>query len=158
MLLPFAAIILVPLFILSFSRFEIADLNEARLYLAIAFFIAGVSFCASAIGTIAGKGEKPDVGNGEKLHSGLVVSGPYAYVRNPLLLGVFLILAGESFFFGSLWIGLWALCFLSFKHWYLKRVEEPALAARFGHEYLEYYRNVPRWIPKATPWKFKIFE
>ena len=30
--------------------------------------------------------------------------------------------------------------------------EEPTLARRFGAEYEEYCRNVPRWLPRLRPW------
>jgi len=32
-------------------------------------------------------------------------------------------------------------------------VEEPVLADRFGAEYEEFRTNVPRWIPRLTPWR-----
>jgi protein-S-isoprenylcysteine O-methyltransferase Ste14 len=31
-------------------------------------------------------------------------------------------------------------------------VEEPRLAQRFGENYREYTRNVPRWFPRRRPW------
>jgi protein-S-isoprenylcysteine O-methyltransferase Ste14 len=31
-------------------------------------------------------------------------------------------------------------------------LEEPGLVKRFGEDYLSYKRNVPRWIPRWTPW------
>ena len=36
---------------------------------------------------------------------------------------------------------------------YIPLVEEPGLLKRFGEEYLTYKRNVPRWIPRLTPWE-----
>jgi protein-S-isoprenylcysteine O-methyltransferase Ste14 len=36
---------------------------------------------------------------------------------------------------------------------YIPLSEEPGLARRFGDDYLEYKRNVPRWIPRITPWR-----
>jgi len=35
---------------------------------------------------------------------------------------------------------------------YFLLYEEPGLERRFGEEYLSYKRNVPRWIPRRTPW------
>jgi hypothetical protein len=32
-------------------------------------------------------------------------------------------------------------------------VEEPHLHKRFGADYDEYRRNVPRWIPRITAWE-----
>ena len=35
----------------------------------------------------------------------------------------------------------------------LPLVEERGLAKRFGQVHLIYKQNVPRWIPRWTPWK-----
>ena len=35
---------------------------------------------------------------------------------------------------------------------YMLLSEEPGLARRFGDDYLLYKKNVPRWIPRVTPW------
>ena len=155
MFAPFAWVALVPLTILSFTRFSAASLDDARLYLGLALIVIGASFCA-AVGILFAR--LPHFGKSTLFRDSpdLVVSGPFAYVRNPMPLGVFMIIAGEAFLFGSLWVGAWGVLFLIAEHFYLKRVEEPSLAARFGHGYLEYYRNVPRWFPRSTPWKPSI--
>jgi len=84
----------------------------------------------------------------------LVVVGFYRYVRNPMYVG-----------FAAGWIGLWivfghanlaailivaivALCV----HLYVMLYEEPTLRSKFGDDYLNYCRNVRRWLPRATPW------
>jgi protein-S-isoprenylcysteine O-methyltransferase Ste14 len=82
----------------------------------------------------------------------LVVLGPYRYVRNPMITGVLTLLAGEAAFFGSPWILVWAVAFFTINALYFPRVEEPGLLKRFGSEYEEYRRNVPRWVPRRTPW------
>jgi protein-S-isoprenylcysteine O-methyltransferase Ste14 len=82
----------------------------------------------------------------------LVVSGPYAYVRNPmavsgigqgfavaLLLGSPLVVLYA--FIGSL---IWQLVF--------RPLEETDLLSRFGEQYEEYRREVKCWIPRATPY------
>ncbi len=84
--------------------------------------------------------------------SKLVVHGVYLYVRNPMILGVLMILLGESIFIGSYAIFLWFLFFAIGNHMYFIKSEEPGLIARFGDEYLRYLENVPRWIPRITPW------
>jgi len=38
----------------------------------------------------------------------LIVSGPYAYVRNPMFLAALAILLAETLFFGSIGILIWA--------------------------------------------------
>lgn len=82
----------------------------------------------------------------------LVTNGIYAYVRNPMILGVLIVLIGESFTFQSINIFVWALVFFIINSIYFVVSEEPGLANRFGKEYLEYKQNVPRWIPRLKPW------
>ncbi len=36
---------------------------------------------------------------------------------------------------------------------YIPLIEEPGLARRFGDDYRLYKNNVPRWLPRLTPWK-----
>ena len=83
----------------------------------------------------------------------LVVRGVYRHVRNPMITGVLCILLGESVFFGSLpLLGLFAFG-LILNLIYIPLSEEPGLARRFGDDYLLYKKNVPRWIPRLTPWE-----
>jgi protein-S-isoprenylcysteine O-methyltransferase Ste14 len=83
--------------------------------------------------------------------SRLVAVGPYRHVRNPMISGVFAVLAGEALALGSRGIALWAGAFLLVNHLYFVFVEEPGLARRFGADYEEYRRAVPRWVPRTTP-------
>lgn len=82
----------------------------------------------------------------------LVVSGVYRYVRNPMISGILLILIGESLWFASWRIAMWAVVFFGINAVYIPLVEEKALHRRFGAEYDAYRQNVPRWIPRRSPW------
>jgi protein-S-isoprenylcysteine O-methyltransferase Ste14 len=82
----------------------------------------------------------------------LVVRGPYRYVRNPMISGVVLVVFGESLVLLSSTILGWAVTFLAINFVYIPLLEEPMLSARFGESYEEYRRNVPRLIPRLTPW------
>ncbi len=84
--------------------------------------------------------------------SKLVIQGVYAYMRNPMIAGVLTILLGEAIMFGSWGIFLWCLFFMTGNHVYFVFSEELGLIDRFGDEYIEYMRNVPRWIPRTSPW------
>ena len=77
-----------------------------------------------------------------------VVTGPYRFVRNPMLLGNFVVLLGESVLFESEGILVYALAFFIICHLILVRIEEPSLKRCFGGEYEAYLRHVPRWIPR----------
>ncbi|HZY57332.1 MAG TPA: isoprenylcysteine carboxylmethyltransferase family protein [Rubrobacteraceae bacterium] len=82
----------------------------------------------------------------------LVVRGVYRYVRNPMISGVLSILLGEADFLGSPPVLIWFLVFFAVNATYIPLFEERGLASRFGDDYLAYKRNVPRWIPRLTPW------
>jgi protein-S-isoprenylcysteine O-methyltransferase Ste14 len=81
----------------------------------------------------------------------LVVQGPYRYVRNPMISGVLTVLVGEAVLLGSLPVAIWAAAFFAVNAAWFPLVEEPALVRRFGRAYEEYAREVPRWIPRRTP-------
>jgi protein-S-isoprenylcysteine O-methyltransferase Ste14 len=81
----------------------------------------------------------------------LVVRGPYRHVRNPMITGVALILAGEAVFFRSWGIAIELGIFVIANAIWFPLVEEPGLRERFGPEYEEYRQRVPRWLPKVRP-------
>jgi len=80
----------------------------------------------------------------------LVLRGPYKYVRNPMILSVLCMILGQSIWFQSISIWLWAMFFFLFNHLYFILKEEPDLEKRFGKEYKDYLKTVPRWIPKLS--------
>ena len=83
----------------------------------------------------------------------LVVRGVYRHVRNPMITGALCILLGEAIFFGSWWLLGWFSFALILNLIYIPLSEEPGLVKRFGEDYVQYEQNVPRWIPRLTPWK-----
>ena len=82
----------------------------------------------------------------------LVVSGLYRYVRNPMYVGFGILLIGEAWLIGRIEIIYEMLIALALVSTFVIAYEEPALRAKFGDDYLEYCRNVRRWIPRLTPW------
>jgi protein-S-isoprenylcysteine O-methyltransferase Ste14 len=82
----------------------------------------------------------------------LVVRGPYRYVRNPMISGVILVLLGEALILLSRIHLAWALIFLGINAVYIPLLEEPFLEQKFGSEYREYCRRVPRLLPRWRPW------
>jgi protein-S-isoprenylcysteine O-methyltransferase Ste14 len=82
----------------------------------------------------------------------LVVAGPYVWMRNPMLTGVFAGLFGIGILLHSASIVLiWTPLYVLTHVIELKKVEEPELERRFGKSYTEYRRNVPMFIPR--PWR-----
>ncbi len=83
----------------------------------------------------------------------LVVTGLYRYVRNPIYIAVVAVILGQALLFGDgrlLWYG--ALLWLFFHVWVVM-IEEPTLEQTFGAEFESFRTNVPRWIPRLTPWR-----
>jgi protein-S-isoprenylcysteine O-methyltransferase Ste14 len=78
----------------------------------------------------------------------LVAIGPYRLVRNPMITGVALMLAGESLFFRSWHLAAWTALFVMLNHGYFLALEEPGLRRRFGEPYRRYAAAVPRWLPR----------
>jgi len=78
----------------------------------------------------------------------LVVSGLYRYVRNPMYVGVFLVLLGHFLWFGYWSLLIYACVFLIPVHLFVTCYEEPNLKMRFGPAYDKYLAEVPRWLPR----------
>jgi protein-S-isoprenylcysteine O-methyltransferase Ste14 len=83
----------------------------------------------------------------------LVVRGPYRHVRNPMMTAVFCIQLGTAIATASPWLFGWFVFFFTCVLIAIRGVEEPHLRRRFGTDYDEYRRNVPRWIPRLTSWE-----
>ncbi|MFN8651143.1 MAG: isoprenylcysteine carboxylmethyltransferase family protein [Gemmatimonadales bacterium] len=82
----------------------------------------------------------------------LVVTGLYRYVRNPMITGVALVVLGEAALLVSAAHLEWALAFIAANALMIPLYEEPRLRQRFGAAYDAYCANVPRLIPRTTPW------
>jgi protein-S-isoprenylcysteine O-methyltransferase Ste14 len=82
----------------------------------------------------------------------LVVRGPYRYLRNPMILGVIILLLGEALMLSSYGIAILAGMFFIGNTAYFIFFEEPSLEAQFGEAYRFYKANVPRWLPRIKPW------
>lgn len=78
--------------------------------------------------------------------STLVRSGIYRLTRNPMYLGIALMLLGWAVFLSN----ALAFCLLAgfplYMNRYQIRPEERALASRFGHEFAAYASRVRRWL------------
>lgn len=81
----------------------------------------------------------------------LVVSGLHGYVRNPMYLGVALVLLGEAALFRAPHLAEYAAVMLVIAHVFVVFYEEPTLRSQFGESYEKYRRKVPRWIPRVKP-------
>ena len=95
----------------------------------------------------------------------LTVTGPYAYVKNPLYIGSIFITAGFCILADNIYL-LAAVTFIFCFHYipYKKRVEGDRLKKIFGSRFEDYDQEVPDYLPRRTPyskekvsWQFKFF-
>jgi protein-S-isoprenylcysteine O-methyltransferase Ste14 len=78
----------------------------------------------------------------------LVVRGLHRFVRNPMYIGVSLVIGGQAWLFHSLHIAIYMVCMLLVVHLFVLFYEEPTLHQQFGETYDRYRASVPRLIPK----------
>ena len=82
----------------------------------------------------------------------LVVTGLYRYARNPMYLAVTAVILGQALLLANERLIAYAALFWLACHLFVVTYEEPTLRRTLGAEYEVYCVNVPRWIPRRTPW------
>ena len=86
-------------------------------------------------------------------NSALATSGPYAYTRNPLYLGSFLLGLGFTIASSRWPLGIiFATLFLGI-YLPVMRVEAATLAVHFGEDYKRYSSVVPLFFPRLVPFR-----
>jgi len=78
--------------------------------------------------------------------SKLITDGIFSFSRNPMYLGMSLILLGESILFGSLSPYVIVIIFTLLIQYIFIKVEEEMLLEKFGTEFIEYKSNVRSWF------------
>ncbi|MFQ5997634.1 MAG: methyltransferase family protein [Dehalococcoidales bacterium] len=79
----------------------------------------------------------------------LVTTGLYSWVRNPMLLGWFIMLFGLGLMLNSIsLLFIFTPLFILLNILYLKTIEEKEMEKKFGQEYLKYRESVPMFIPR----------
>ncbi len=78
--------------------------------------------------------------------SALVTSGIYRVTRNPMYLGMLLVLAAWAFALANLLTLVGPIGFILYMNRYQIAPEEAALTGLFGQSFLDYQRTVRRWL------------
>ena len=117
--------------------------REPAAYAGIALVFLGIAMTAVSAGSFkkAGTGLLPF-----DEATTLVTTGFYRYTRNPMYLGMFLILAGSAFLMGSVGAALPMVIFVLIIRNNFVLGEERFLEASFGQQYLDYKSKVRRWL------------
>jgi protein-S-isoprenylcysteine O-methyltransferase Ste14 len=115
------------------------------LFVSLALTVGGELYRFRAVG-VAGKRTRT---RGRKVKE-LVTAGPFAYVRNPLYIGNFILTYGLVILSGIEWL-LWAFPAIFFLQYSaIVSWEEHILTTTFGEKYSRYRRHVRRWVPSLS--------
>jgi protein-S-isoprenylcysteine O-methyltransferase Ste14 len=90
----------------------------------------------------------------ERFFKKLITGGPYVYMRNPIITALYIMQIAESLLLNSEVAFTLFGAFLLSNMIYFPFTEERILEKRFGKLYQKYKREVPRWIPRLTPWVY----
>jgi protein-S-isoprenylcysteine O-methyltransferase Ste14 len=90
----------------------------------------------------------------------LIISGPFAHVRNPLYVGNILMYLGLGIMSFSIfpYLQIAALIFFFVQYYYIIGEEEGYLRKTYGKTYEDYMNGVPRLIPRLTAYKAENVE
>ena len=97
----------------------------------------------SAVGLFKKTGQNPAPW---KPSPSLVLQGAYRFTRNPMYVGMTLILAGLGFALDDLWLVIGAALFLVIVHYTAVLPEEAYLDEKFGDDYRAYKKKVRRYL------------
>jgi protein-S-isoprenylcysteine O-methyltransferase Ste14 len=113
--------------------------------LSYTFFLIGLWILISAVNSF--KKQSTTV-NPIKIEnaSSLVTSGVFEYSRNPMYLGMALILLGLAFMFNVIGGIIFTILFTIFITKFQIRPEEEVMQRLFGEDFLKYKKNVRMWV------------
>lgn len=80
----------------------------------------------------------------------LVIVGLYRFTRNPMYVGILVLLAGWSLAEGSRWLAGYAVFLALAFHLRVRLYEEPRLQQQFGEQWQTYTAKVPRWLLRSS--------
>ena len=136
-------------FLILMLIYENATVTSLAVGFAIAFIgelirLWGVSWAGSETRTTGGVGG-----------SFLVISGPFAHVRNPLYVGNILMYLGLGIMSMSLfpYLQIVAILFFIMQYLFIVKEEEEFLKIKFSSDYKKYLENVPRFGWRLKPYK-----
>jgi len=152
--LPFTVTLVIPRLIASSYGIAfvvpVASGAIAQLVIGIALFLGGVSLAVSSVLRFAFDGDGTLAPWDPPKQ--FVATGPYRYVRNPMITGVTLVLCAQSLILHSWPHAAWTAVFIVLNVTWIPLAEEPGLRARFGDAYRDYCAHVGRLVPRLTPY------
>lgn len=83
----------------------------------------------------------------------LAVSGPYAFTRNPLYFGSFVMAGGCAVCGGSLWLSVWMMALFLAVYVPVMQAEAAHMRRLFAGDYESWAAKVPLFVPRVTPYR-----
>jgi protein-S-isoprenylcysteine O-methyltransferase Ste14 len=120
-----------------------AGLAIALRLLGVLVIIGGAGLIGSAMSRFRSAGTSPDP---HEPTTTIATTGPYKFTRNPMYLGMTLILGGLAFLGNALWPLIAVIPVVWWIHTQVIAKEEAYLEAKFGAEYLALKARVRRWL------------
>lgn len=115
---------------------------EARIGLGVLLIAGGFALGFSGRSTFVRVGTNV---NPYKPSSALVTTGIFAHVRNPMYVGMALVVAGIGIALASDWTLVLLVVAALTVHFGVVKREERYLTAKFGNAYRQYMQSVPRY-------------
>lgn len=117
--------------------------NRLLLLVGVTLGMAGALLLLAAAGLFRRVGTTVDP---TKSPDALVTHGLYSFTRNPMYLGMLLLLVAEVCLLGRAVVLLSPLCFFVLMNAQRIPAEEAMVEARFGAEFIDYKARVRRWL------------
>jgi protein-S-isoprenylcysteine O-methyltransferase Ste14 len=83
----------------------------------------------------------------------LVTNGIYAYISNPMQTGICLMMLWWGVVIGSVWVSLSAIVSVFLFVVFKDICNGSCAIGRTDPDWLAYQQEVPRWLPRLTPWR-----
>jgi protein-S-isoprenylcysteine O-methyltransferase Ste14 len=116
--------------------------RNGRIVISVLLIAAGLALALAGRGTFVRSGTNV---NPFKPSSVLVTTGIFAYVRNPMYVGLGCLVAGIGFALASDWTLVMLVVAALLIHFGVVKREERYLEAKFGAAYRSYMSTVPRY-------------
>jgi protein-S-isoprenylcysteine O-methyltransferase Ste14 len=78
----------------------------------------------------------------------IIIRNIYKYIRHPMMWSLFIVVLGEALCFGQWILFIWLIAMSRIIVLIVVNYEEPQLERRFGESWIEYTKQVPRWLPR----------
>lgn len=130
-------------FIFPLSFFAPINVGSLQFFAGLAIILVGIALAIWGVRTFSKAGTNVATHQAALL---VVTHGPYKFTRNPMYMGMQILLVGVGIMFSSEWfLLLWPIFFLILRFGVVAR-EERYMRDKFGEQYVALLNSTRRWI------------